>query len=111
MIQKGEEMAVNPIDTFSETVISLDDAAKHVSKISGKKRNRALIIRWANRGVSGVRLKTICIGSEIFTSREAINAFLNESRNAKQAKLSKATSQGIRSARSTIEQEALELGI
>lgn len=87
------------IDTFQEQVISIDEADKHVAKISGKKRNRAKIIRWANRGVAGVKLRTIAIGSEIFTSREALNEFLNESRNAKQARLAQSTADGIRQAK------------
>ena len=100
------------IDTFTQTIISIDEAAKHVSKISGKKRNRAVILRWINRGVSGVRLAAIRIGGEIFTSQEAINAFLNESRAARTKKHSNATANGIRRAHNPIvDAEAEELGI
>lgn len=115
------------INTFKETIISMADSASHVSKISGKKRNKAIIVRWANRGVAGVKLRTIQIGSEIFTSKEALNEFLNAVRQAKQRNLSAATSEGIRKTKieaenndqvemgdkdqSDIEEEALELGI
>ena len=102
------------IDTFLETVISIDDAAKHVSKISGKKRNRNVLLRWANRGVAGVKLPTIRIGGELFTSQEALNWFLNESRKSKTQSRSKATSEGMRRAKlvkSGVELDAQELGI
>jgi hypothetical protein len=97
------------IDTFSETIISVDDAAKHVSKINGKKRNRSVILRWMNRGVSGVRLSAIRIGGDLCTSKEALNRFLNEAQAAKTKRHSKATSQGIRQA--SLERQAKELGI
>ena len=99
------------IDTFSETVISIDDAAKHVSKISCKKRNRSVILRWINRGVSGVRLSAIRIGGELFTSKEALNTFLNEARVAKTKRHSQATASGIRRASTNLEAEAERLGI
>lgn len=100
------------IDTYKESIVSIDDAAKHVSKISGKKRNRAVLLRWINRGVSGVKLDAIRIGGEIFTSCEAINEFLNRSREARSRKHADATANGIRRAASTdIEAEAEALGI
>ena len=100
---------MSSIDTFTETIISVDDAAKHVSKINGKKRNRSVILRWINRGVSGVRLSAIRIGGDLHTSREALNRFLNESQAAKTKRHSQATSAGIR--RSSLERQAEELGI
>jgi hypothetical protein len=71
------------IDTFIETIISLDDAARHVATISGKKRNRRVILRWISRGVAGVRLPAIRIGGQLYTSAEALNYFLNESQAAR----------------------------
>ena len=98
------------IDTFKEKIISLDDGAKHVSKISGKKRNRRVLIRWSNRGVAGVKLPTIRIGGQIYTSQEKLNWFLNASRAAKTEQRSKATAEGLRRAK-LVELEAKELGI
>lgn len=43
------------IDTFKEQVISIDEAAKHIGQLTGQKRNRAVITRWASRGVAGVK--------------------------------------------------------
>ena len=100
----------NRIDTFTEAVISLDVAAKHVSKISGTKRNRRVLIRWANRGVAGVKLPTVRIGGQIYTSQEKLNWFLNESQTAKRKRHSQATKAGIQTSKK-LEREAQELGI
>ena len=97
------------IDTFVEKIISLNEGAKHVSEISGTKRNKRILLRWSNRGVAGVKLPTIRIGGEVFTSQEALNWFLNASREAKRQKHSAATSLGI--SKSKLEQQADELGI
>jgi hypothetical protein len=87
------------IDTFVEKIISLDKGAKHVSEISGTKRNKRILLRWSNRGVAGVKLPTIRIGGELYTSQEALNWFLNASRQAKRQKHSRATSAGITKAK------------
>ena len=99
------------IDTFSEKIISLEVAANHVGAISGKKRNRSIILRWINRGVAGVRLEAVRIGGEIYTSERAINLFLNESCVANRRRHSQATSAGIRRSSQEIEKEAQCLGI
>ena len=83
------------IDTFVERIISLDEGAKHVSKISSTRRNKRILLRWSNRGVGDVKLPTIRIGGELYTSREALNWFLNASRQSKRQKHSQATSAGI----------------
>ena len=99
------------IDTFKESLISIDEAAKHVSTIGKKKRNRHIVMRWARRGVAGVKLATVLIGNEIHTSKEALNTFLNESRAAKLAEKGKATTEGIARAKEEENREAEELGI
>lgn len=94
------------IDTFAEQIISVDEAAKHVSKINGKKRNRSVILRWINRGV---RLAAIRIGGDLHTSREALNQFLNDAQAAKAKRHGEAVSAGIR--RADLERQAKELGV
>lgn len=98
------------IDTFQESIISLDAAAKHVSEISGKKRNRRILIRWSNRGVAGIKLRTIRIAGELYTSREALNLFLNASQEAKRKKHSEATIRGISHSK-LLDRQADDLGI
>ncbi len=106
------------IDTFKETTMSVDEAAKHVAKITKRKANRNMILRWMNRGVGGVVLASIRIGGEIYTSREKLNLFMNESRKAKKKQLSNATKTGIKASKlreirsqDEIDAEADELGI
>lgn len=99
------------INTYEDSIISVEAAAKHVSKLCGKKRNRSVILRWINRGVSGVKLEAIRIGGDLFTSREALNEFLNKAQTARTEKHSKRTSEGIRRAKAETEREAEALGI
>lgn len=99
------------IDTFAEHVITLEQGAKHLSKISGTRRNRRVLLRWSNRGIAGIRLPTIRIGGELFTSREALNWFLNSSREARQKNHGRATSVGMAKAKLDLEQQAQDLGI
>ena len=115
MTQKTDPIieAINSleIDTFTEAIISLLEGAEHISKISGKKRNKRVLIRWSNRGVAGVKLPTIRIGGELYTSQEKLNWFLNASREAKRQKQSTATKEGIAKAQNELEKKAQELGV
>ena len=102
------------IDTFTENVIHIDDATEHFSKICGRKRNRHVILRWMNRGCSGVVLESIRIGREIYTSAEAINRFTNRLAEVKREMHGQATKEGIarkRRADTELDAQANELGI
>ena len=99
------------IDTFSETIISVDQAAEHFSKICSRKRNRHVVMRWMNRGCSGVVLESIRVGREIFTSAEAINRFTNRLSEAKRQQHGQATKEGIRRANLRIDAKAEQPGI
>lgn len=65
------------IDVFSETPITLDQAAKLVP---GRGRAGRLHVstlhRWAGRGCNGIRLETVKIGDVRHTTREAIQRFI-----------------------------------
>ena len=100
------------IDSFKETIISLEDAVNHIGKITGRKRNKNVVTRWMKRGVSGVNLDTIRVGREIYTSHEAINRFVNEVAQSKIKKQKVDNSKlgtGLRKAQ--IESQARQLGI
>ena len=100
------------IDSFKETIISLEDAVNHIGKITGRKRNKNVVTRWMIRGVSGVNLDTIRVGREIYTSHEAINRFINEVAQSKIKKEKVDNSKlgtGLRKAQ--IESQARQLGI
>ena len=107
----------NQIDTFTEEIMDLDAAAAHIARISKTKRNRRVLLRWSNRGVSGVKLPTILIGGQIYTSKQKLNWFLNESAKAKRLRRSNETKEGLRKkqqerpADRDLEAEARALGI
>ena len=67
------QLEPNQIDTFNEEIIDLDAAAAHIARISKTKRNRRVLLRWANRGLAGVKLPTILIGGQIYTSKQKLN--------------------------------------
>ena len=100
------------INSFTETIVSLQDAVNHIGKITGRKRNKNVVVRWMIRGVSGVNLETIRIGREIYTSHEAINRFLNELAQSKikKKKVDK-SKQGTGLRKAQIESQARQLGI
>jgi hypothetical protein len=65
------------IDPFSETVISLSDAAKLLpTRRGGKKASISGIYRWTTApGCRGVVLESIQVGGTRCTSREALSRF------------------------------------
>tara|TARA_B110000495_G_scaffold189658_1_gene190932 strand:- start:827 stop:1132 length:306 start_codon:yes stop_codon:yes gene_type:complete len=100
------------INSFTETIVSLEDAVNHIGKITGRKRNKNVVIRWMTRGVYGVNLDTIRVGREIYTSREAINLFLNDVAQAKvKNKKVERSERGTGLKKAQIESQARQLGI
>ena len=64
------------IDSTSETLISLSEAAKAVPRRrKGRKTHLSTIYRWATVGVRGVVLETLQCGGSRVTSREALQRF------------------------------------
>ena len=63
------------IDLYSETVLSLRDAAKSLPGRNGRKIHISTLYRWANRGVKGIRLETVRVGGTLCTSQEALQRF------------------------------------
>lgn len=62
---------------LSEDVLTLADARKELSKLTGKRPDKATMTRWIHRGVGGVRLEAVRIGgSHLLTSRQAITRFI-----------------------------------
>lgn len=57
---------------LTEDVLSMSQAAK---ELPGRPHVSTLW-RWANRGVRGVKLETVCIGDRIFTSRQSLTRFI-----------------------------------
>ena len=64
------------IDSTTETLISLTEAAKTVPRRRrGRKTHLSTIYRWATVGVRGVVLETLQCGGSRVTSREAMQRF------------------------------------
>jgi hypothetical protein len=49
------------IDTTAETIRPLSQAARLTPSRSGHGVNTSTIWRWAQRGVKGIRLETLCV--------------------------------------------------
>jgi len=68
------------IDFVTEEVVSLNEAASHPGlprRRRGKKPNVAILYRWAQVGVRGIRLETIQVGATKCTSVEALRRFFD----------------------------------
>ena len=64
------------IDISSEQVVTLAEATTHLPRRrQGKRPNIATLYRWAQSGVKGIRLETICVGATRCTSVEALQRF------------------------------------
>ncbi len=103
------------IDATVDDLVELKAVPKLLQRQLGKRLNLATLYRWQSRGIAGIRLETVSIGSKRFTTRQALNAFFAQSTLAKSGKLSTATAEGIKRAKiirdKQLEREAQELGI
>lgn len=66
-----------PIDLKTEQLISLSEAAKTLPRTNGKKVHDSTLWRWARKGIRGVKLEYVRVGSRICTSVEALSRFLS----------------------------------
>lgn len=65
------------IDITKEKLIRLEDVRDYIpSSRKGKKLGKAVIFRWAGRGIRGIVLETIRCGGARITSAEAIQRFV-----------------------------------
>jgi hypothetical protein len=65
------------IDTRTEALLSLAQAAKSLPMIDGKVTNISTIFRWTRKGIRGVKLEHVYVGRRICTSEAALNRFFN----------------------------------
>jgi len=66
-----------PIDVQSEVVLSLNDAAKVLPAIDGKRPHISTLWRWCRKGLRGVHLEYARYGNRIVTSSAALSRFVN----------------------------------
>jgi hypothetical protein len=103
------------IDIQAEELIELGKVPANLERRTGKRLNLSTVYRWSQRGIAGIQLETILVGGCRYTSAQALNRFFTQSTLAKQGKLSKATTEGIRRAKDIrqkqVEARAKRLGI
>lgn len=58
---------------IDESLITLTEAARSLPN----KPHVATLYRWMSRGVRGIRLRTFLVGGRRYTSREALDEFIN----------------------------------
>jgi hypothetical protein len=75
------------IDIETEQLLPLHDVPKLLpARPSGKKLHISAVYRWAQRGIQGIRLEVVRVGGTTYTSREALQRFV-QSPNAAPAPL------------------------
>ena len=63
-------------DLLTEDLIPLNEIRKHLPKQDPPKRpSLNTIWRWINRGLGGVKLESVKIGSKTFTTKQAVARF------------------------------------
>jgi len=63
------------IETSKEELLTLAQAARRYRPPDARPLAPSTIWRWHKKGISGVRLETICIGGIRYTSVEALQRF------------------------------------
>lgn len=58
-----------------EDLVLLSEVPKILPKRNGKAVHLSACYRWMRSGLSGIRLETVLVGGQRFTSREALNRF------------------------------------
>jgi len=69
---------MNPPDLTAEDIrkaIFIRDLPDHLPRRAGKRIADSTVYRWTTRGIRGVRLETICIGSMLATWPAALTRF------------------------------------
>ena len=79
------------IDIAKETLILFSDLPKHLPKRGKKDIHLSACYRWKNQGIAGVRLETVFIAGNRWSSIEALNRFWQRVTEAKDGRQSEAT--------------------
>ena len=62
---------------LTEDVLTLTQARAEIHQVTGRRPDKATITRWIHRGVGGIRLDAVRVGSQLLTSRQALNRFIS----------------------------------
>lgn len=69
------------IDIHSDSLLTISQAAKSLPM----RPNVSTVWRWVQRGVRGVKLDTVLVGGRRYTSKEALQSFIEQSTAAADA--------------------------
>jgi len=61
---------------LTEDVLTLAQARAEIHQITGRRPDKATVARWIHKGVGGIRLDAVRIGSQLLTSRQSLNRFI-----------------------------------
>jgi hypothetical protein len=61
---------------LTEDVLTLAQARSEFSQIAGRRPDKGTICRWVHRGVGGVKLDAVRVGSQLLTSKQALHRFV-----------------------------------
>jgi hypothetical protein len=78
----------NVAGLLDEELVNIKELPNILAPRNGKKVHLSAIYRWVRTGLSGVKLDTVVIANERFTTKEALNRFwvkVTEARDGLQA--------------------------
>jgi hypothetical protein len=77
VMNKANETSQVVSRILTEDVLSISQARAEIKNITGVCPDKGTMTRWYRRGVGGVKLEVVCLGSRnIFTSTQAITRFI-----------------------------------
>ena len=83
---------MSAIDITKEELILFSELPRHLPpQPSGKKIHLSACYRWKNQGLVGIRLPTVFVAGNRYTSREALNRFWADVTAAKDGRMGEAT--------------------
>ncbi len=69
-VQKTEP----PLPPLQE-LIAIADVPDHLPRRKGRKIHRSAVYRWATGGLDGIKLRTVLVGSQLFTHPDWLAGF------------------------------------
>jgi len=63
---------------LTEDVVSITQARDELQRLTTRRPDKATLARWIHRGVGGIRLEAVRIGSQLVTSRQALTRFITD---------------------------------
>lgn len=61
---------------LTEDILTLSEARWELAQITGQRPDKATLTRWIHKGVGGTKLDAIRLGSQLFTSKQALTRFI-----------------------------------